>query len=393
MNHAVGARLKEYTGTAINTGADAYAKIFATGKEAPSQQGAIEQQLNELFDFLEAYRQCDIFLQEGRHQLKSLNFFSGLRKYRQEVLASLVHKYRAMLLRNEPQLDTVWGTKWNIEHALRMFFNNSNCFVMEYTNEQKNNAVSDEFTVDTWTLDGTSLEDDSDCFTEEAALFNIKAIRLDSNKRLQTKKLIRLKKGVYSLHFFIRGQTVKDEKRYGAVELAITDIFTKQYTCDASWMNIQEFIYITEEEKEVTLTFSGVHPCDIDFVCLYPAVNYPSISILVGNGGMRNKQSMFFAPGQKDVILDVSGNIAQYFEPPYRGTHSKYKFWFAHGDDTDAQAKKERKEKKITFDDPKWGYWSGELAALDIIYLNMLIDALIPVGVRVFGLLMSRRGT
>ncbi|MGI5066159.1 hypothetical protein [Treponema putidum] len=394
MEYNVGRRLKEYTATAMNTEGENYKKIIANESSVKEEQAAFEEQLNELFSFLENYRESDIFAQEGKHQLKSLNFFSGLKKAPQESLIEFVTKYKGMMIRSEKELDVVWGNKWNIEHALRYFFGHNNCFVMEFTNEQKENVLSEEFTKDKWILNGLELEESTVNLTEDAALVNIKAIKLDDNMQLQTKKSVYIKKGVYSLHFFIRGQTQRpDGSRYGEISVKIGNIFEKKYCCDGAWINIQEFINIEKDEGDYDFVFSGIHSLDIDFICLYPVVSYPSMSILIGNGGLLGRNSMFFGPGTQDVLLDGQGNITEYFEPPYRGTYQKYKFWYPCTDDTEEEAKEERKKNKLKFDDRRWGYWSDEMRWLDVAYINILLDALIPVGVKIFGIIMSKRGS
>ncbi|UTY31733.1 hypothetical protein [Treponema putidum] len=116
------------------------------------------------------------------------------------------------------------------------------------------------------------------------------------------------------------------------------------------------------------------------------------MSILIGNGGLLGRNSMFFGPGAQDVLMDGQGNITEYFEPPYQGTYQKYKFWYPCTDDTEEEAKEERKKNKLKFDDRRWGYWSDEMRWLDVAYINILLDALIPVGVKIFGIIMSKRG-
>ncbi|WP_024468675.1 hypothetical protein [Treponema pedis] len=391
MKQTVGKRLKDYTAAAINTEGDVYKDIMATDSPVKENQAAIERALNELFEFLEYYREPDIFKHEGKHQLKSLNFFSGLKKNGQESLIEFVTKYKGLMIRSEPELDTVWGTKWNMEHALRYFFGHDNCFVMEYTNEQDKNLLSDKFTSDKWLLNNNELTEKTANLTEESALVNIKAIRLDDNMRLKTKTPVQIPKGTYSFHFFMRGQSLKpDNSRYGQLEVKIGDVFKKEYSSGGDWTHVQEYLHL--EAGDYDFIFSGIKSADVDFVCLYPAVPYPSLSIVIGNGGMLGRNFMFFAPGGKDVEVAASGEIAKYYEPPYKGTHSKYKFWFPNADDTEEDAKIERKKKGLQFDDVHWGYYSDEMRWLDVAYINILLDALIPVGVKPFGIIMSRRG-
>lgn len=406
MEQTVGKRLKEYTATAINTGSEVYKKIMAT--DDPLNPGAIEAQLNTLFAFLEAYREPDIFEQKGKHQFKSFNFFSGLKKAKQESLYNLKYKYQAMMIRNKEYLDTVWGTKHNIEHALRYFFAHENCFVMEYTNDKKTNLLSDSFTSDRWMLNNIALDKKPEdltpdeeallntLFTEEAALINVKAIALKANNRLKTRRPVVIKRGLYTFHFFMRGQhttgTAPDFTRSGSVEVTIGNVLHKTYSVQGEWVNIHEDIYF-EKDGEYDFLFSCVHDVDIDFICLFPSLPYPTMSILIGNGGAMGAGSMFFGPGRQDVLIDGSGAVIQYFEPPYRGTHSKYKFWFPNGDDTEREAKQERAKNKLKFDDHWWGYWSDEMRWFDAAYLTILLDALIPVGVKVFDIVMSRRGS
>lgn len=403
MKQTVGQRLKEYTATAISTGGEVYKKIMATDDER--DYGAIEAQLNMLFDFLEAYREPNIFNQKGSHQFKSFNFFSGLKKARQESLYNLKIKYQAMMIRNKNYLDLVWGTKWNIEHALRWFFGHDNCFCWEYTNEQKTNLLHDSFTSDHWMINDIFLDKSADeltddeqalistTLTEEAALINIKAISLKPNNQLKTRRPVHIPKGLYFLHFFLRGQkSAPDFTRSGSVELTVGKVFKKTYTVKGEWIDIQEDLYF-EQDGDYDFLFSCIDNVDIDFICLFPALPYPTISILIGNGGAAGAASMFFAPGEQDVLLNSSGEVIQYFEPPYKGTHSKYKFWFPNEDDTEKEAKKEREKNKLKFDDHWWGYWSDDMRWFDAVYLGMLLDALIPVGVKVFDIVMSRRGT
>lgn len=403
MEQTVGKRLKEYTATAINTGSEVYKKIMAT--DVPLNPGAIEEQLNTLFSFLEAYREPDIFEQKGKHQFKSFNFFSGLKKAKQESLYNLKYKYQAMMVRNKEHLDTVWGTKHNIEHALRYFWAHDNCFVMEYTNDKKTNLLSDTFTSDRWMINNLALDKPlkdltpeeefllNTVFTEEAALINVKAIALKANNQLKTRRPVRIPKGLYTLHFFMRGQhTTKDFQRSGSVELTVGNVLHKTYTVQGEWVNIHEDIYF-EHDGEYDFLFSCVHNADIDFIYLFPALPYPTMSILIGNGGAMGAGSMFFGHGKQDVIIDSSGTVIEYFEPPYKGTHGKYKFWFPNGDDTEKEAKREREKNKLTFDDHWWGYWSDEMRWFDAAYVTILLDALIPVGVKVFDIIMSRRGS
>ena len=402
MEQTVGKRLKEYTATAINTGGEVYKKVMAT--DDPLNPGAIEEQLNTLFAFLEAYREPDIFEQQGKHQFKSFNFFSGLKKAKQESLYNLKYKYQSMLLRNKEHLDTVWGTKHNIEHALRYFWAHDNCFVMEYTNDRRTNRLSDSFTSDRWMINDLALDKPLEdlspdeqvllntLFTEEAALINVKAIALKANNQLKTRRPAVIPKGLYTFHFFMRGQhTTQNFKRSGSVEVTIGNILHKTYTVQGEWVNVHEDIYF-EQDGEYDFLFSCIHDVDIDFICLFPALPYPTMSILVGNGGAMGAGSMFFGPGKQDAIPDGSGGWI-YSEPPYAGTHSKYKFWFPNEDDTAVDAKREREKNKLKFDDHWWGYWSDEMRWFDAAYLTILLDALIPVGVKVFDIIMSRRGS
>ena len=142
-DHKVAKRLKEYTASAINTGGNVYKRVIASEE---GQNGAIEKAIQDWYEFLDYYREPDILKQQGGHKFESLNFFSGLDKiYKDESLDTYTKNYIAMMMRcNRPSgvaLDTVWGTKWNCEHAIRYYFNNPNCFIMEGTNEKETNIL------------------------------------------------------------------------------------------------------------------------------------------------------------------------------------------------------------------------------------------------------------
>ncbi|WP_039943215.1 hypothetical protein, partial [Treponema phagedenis] len=69
----------------------------------------------------------------------------------------------------------------------------------------------------------------------------------------------------------------------------------------------------------------------------------------------------------------------------------KYKFWFPFADDS--ESKRERLRLKIDFNDKHWGYWTEDIRWLDLLYVSALLDSLLPVGVKVFTIISSRRGS
>ncbi|NVP23488.1 hypothetical protein [Treponema phagedenis] len=393
----IGKRLKEYTASAINTGGEVYEKIMASGKEHAEEQGAIENALCQLFDFIDYYRQPEIFNHQGTHLLKGLNFFSGLKKSRQEPYSSTKHKYKAMMIRvdDDAPLDTVWGTKWNAEHALRYYFNNDDCFVMEFTNEQEKNLLKNQFISDGWQVDGLPVEK-SPHLNDQASLVNVNGIRMINNTVLQTAQAVRIAKGIYSLHFFIRGAMRNSKGVWqGKLNLKIVRkdgaaIFTKTYSCGMHWENIQEHLYF-EQDGEYDCIFTCEKNVDIDFINLFPEVPYPSLSILIGHGGMRDLFSIFFAPHvadpkDKDDEKNFKDNEFILFD-----LLDKYKFWFPFADDS--ESKRERLRLKIDFNDKHWGYWTEDIRWLDLLYVSALLDSLLPVGVKVFTIISSRRGS
>lgn len=125
------------------------------------------------------------------------------------------------------KLDTVWGTKWNCEHAMRYYFNNNHCFVMEGTNDKDLYILRTGFTSDKWQIDDKIIKD-SPLFIEDAGLINIKGVRFTSNTILKTQKTIVINASddnkstnLYSLHFFIRCRKVGNNNE--CITITFTD--------------------------------------------------------------------------------------------------------------------------------------------------------------------------
>ena len=403
-DHKVGKRLKEYTASAINTNGETYKKIIAENKK--DSQGAIEKAIIDWYDFLDFYRQDDILKQQGIHKLKSLNFFSGITKaYREETLDEYTKKYVSMMMRcdilNGETLDTVWGTKWNCEHAIRYYFNNNHCFIMEGTNDKDKDILKNGFTPDKWQIDDKEVKD-SPLFTEEAGLLNIKGIRFSSNTILKTRKTIVISTDddnkntkLYSLHFFLRCRKTGNNNE--CLTITFTNkkgivIFKKTYTADSNNMWINKGEYIRLENGEYNIEVKGANDCDCDFdsMCLFPSVNYPSISVLIGHGGAKAGKAMFFAPGRADKVKNEKGEFI-FTNDIQEGTYQNYKFWFSCSDDTTKEAKDERKKNKISFDDPRWGYWTQDGYFISLIYFTELLNTLLPVGVKVFDIITTKK--
>ncbi len=392
--NTVGKRMIDYTASAINTGGEVYKRLISCDDSDPEKQGAIEKEFNKLFDELEKYREIDIFSHKGYQLHKSLNFFSGLRENEANKPLEYILKYRAMMIRVEDgkPLDTVWGTKWNIEHSLRVYFKQKNCFVLEYMNERENDLFyPSNFAGDTWSVDDVSVSQliDED-LSKDASVVNIYGIMLASGKTLKrTKKFNITEMGIHVLHFFMRGEEEVSEGNFvGEVNVKIINdesnevVFDKDFNCGTEWVDIHDTI--TLDVGTYRFEIDGKKDCDIDFVCLYPAVNYPSISIVVGHRDKNSAHSMFLAPGEADKSLDNT-----FIEPPNEGTHHRYKFWFPFEDDTSEEAKEGMEEKDINLKNARWGYWGETIQWFEQGYFEDLLDALIPVGVKVFNLIGS----
>ena len=408
-DHKVCKRLKEYTASAINTNGETYKKIIA-GNEKDTH-GAIEKAIIDWYDFLDSYRQNNVLTQQGTHKLKSLNFFSGITKaYQEETLEEYTKKYIAMMMRcdilNGGTLDSVWGTKWNCEHAMRYYFNSNHCFVMEGTNDKDKDVLKNGFTPDKWEIDGKEVKDSS-LFVEDAGLINIKGVRLSSNTILKTRKTIVINSDddnkdtqLYSLHFFLRCRKAGDNKE--CIIITFTNnagiiIFKKTYTADSDnmWINKREYIKLEDGEYNIEIKGANNCDCDFDFMCLFPSVNYPSISVLIGHGGAKNGKAMFFAPGKADKVKNEKGEFI-FTNDIEAGTYQKYKFWFPFADDTTAEAKAEyenweKNKNAVIFDDPRWGYWTQDGYFISLIYFAELLNTLLPVGVKVFDIITTKK--
>lgn len=409
----VAKRLKDYTATAINTSCYVYKKVFAeettelveTGRE---RGGAIECAIEEWYDFLDFYRQDDIMFQKGLHRLKSLHFFSGLvSMYESEDMVSYLHNYIAMMIRKDitaPDffLDEVWGTKWNIENATRFYFSSVNCFVMEGTNTHESNIFKEGFLSSIWSIvvDNSSISiDQSPHYIEEAALINYKAPRLPRNSNLKACNVKIVKDDIYSLHFFIRcleSYKKKDGVEYtDCVEIIFKnaggdEIFKKTYANKLShfWENIREYIKL--EAGDYNIEIRAIKSLDLDFFCLFPAVDFPSVTILIGSGEAKSGRTLFFAPGEADKVKDENGRLV--FTPEIKeGDHHKYKFWMSYDDDTVKDAKDERERMGITLNEECWGYWSANGGFISLTGYNYLLNILMPVGVSVFGVELAKK--
>lgn len=399
--HKVAKRLKDYTATAINTSCEVYKKVIANEDEG--RDGAVEKAIKDLYIFLDNYRNPDIFNHKGIHRLKGLNFFSGLDKSpKEETIKEYTRKYITMMIRkdimNGKPLDKVWGTKRNVENAIRYYFNNENCFVMEGTNEKDTNILKEGFTSDGWQINGSHLKD-SPLLREDAGLINIKGIRLVENALLKTSKNIIIENkynedGIYSLHLFIKC-LVKDEIKE-CIEITLKhktkgEVFKKKYknTLTYKWENIREYVRLPN--GEYTIEIKGKKPCDLDFISIFPSVQYPSVSFLIGHGGTKSGNYMFFAPGSADKITNKAGELV-FTEQIKQGTHEKYKFWYPSEDDTVDIAKNLRETQNIKLDDKRWGYWAEDGSFANLAYLPLLLETLIPVGVKVFDIVLTKRG-
>ena len=398
IDHKIAKRLKEYTASAISTDGAVYKKVIASESEG---DGAIEDGIKSWYAFMDYYRETDIFKHQGIHKLLGLNFFSGLEKtYKDESLDTYTKNYIAMMIRrnitvDEP-LDKVWGTKWNCEHAVQFYFNNSNCFIMEGTNEKDQNIFQNGFTSDYWSINDVNIKDSS-LFIEDAGLINVKGVRLLQNSVIKTHSKISIqnKEGdLYSMQFFIKCLESKLDIS-NCIEITFIHqengtIFNKKYTNTSNyeWENKQEYIRLPSGEYDIII--KGLKSCDFDFFCLFPSVPYPSISLIVGHGGTRSGKAIFFAPGKADKVLNKNGEFI-FTKDIKEGTHNKYKFWFPYGDDTTKEAKEGRKKYSISFDDPKWGYWTEDGNFISLVYLTRLLDVLIPVGVKVFDIALTKK--
>ena len=99
---------------------------------------------------------------------------------------------------------------------------------------------------------------------------------------------------------------------------------------------------------------------------------------------------MFFAPGRADKVKNEKGEFI-FTNDIQEGTYQNYKFWFSCSDDTTKEAKDERKKNKISFDDPRWGYWTQDGYFISLIYFTELLNTLLPVGVKVFDIITTKK--
>ena len=412
----VATRIKEYTATAINPSCYVYKKVFAEETEELSEAkvqkgGAIECAIEDWYNYLDFYRQENIFLQKGLHKLKSLHFFSDIKfMYENEGMDSYLKNYIAMMIRKSISdiddvssfLDSVWGTKWNLEHATQYYFENPNCFVMEGTNAHETNLFKEGFLSDIWCINANNTAisiDKSPHYIREASLIHYKAPRLPKHASLLGERINITKAGIYSLHFFIKCLVAckKDEGVSECIKIKITHTKTNNsieltYANRKShcWEYIREYVELLAGEYSIEI--QAVKKLDLDYLCLFPAVNFPSLTIIVGRGeATHNNKNLFFAPGGADKVKEGNELVSSDDAVIETDDYHKYKFWMSGGDDSSIEAKEERKRLGIKGSEACWGYWSADGAFISLAGYSNLLEVLMPVGVMHFGTELARK--
>ncbi|MHB9296087.1 hypothetical protein PilKf_01841 [Pillotina sp. SPG140] len=276
--------------------------------DSQKNHGAIADAFEEVKAFVDYYTHTPSVQDHTTDSLDTIvRLFTGLERrgttWSKERDPSYLRRMQACTVRNN---DKVWGTKWNITHALTHYFPNSHCFVIENTDSIANNLViagdfekEDEYgtylpEVEAWTLTGgASMSRAID--TTFSGRWGLVVPVGTSACASQT---IHLEPGMYTLHAFINGccgVSIRDSagNYYHAPDFNwqetpyVPIVESGAGEAGTAWKPIQYFIRVVQPDA-ITIGFHAVdreREAAVDYVRLFHKLKNPSYTIIVYYAG------------------------------------------------------------------------------------------------------------
>ena len=290
-------------------------KIFKALIADGSNGGSIER----IFNDIEAVRKdwcesVDFYALLGERFEKMLSLFSVISRKYGESDSALKKKLELLFYRNG---DTLWGDKWNIKRILTTFFNTQNVWLVNNTDDIKNNLLNDyDFEKSaSWVLRGDVSYSNTAAFCQtQGLLFRSTG---SAEQSLDVKK-----NTTYFLHFFSKGKIkvlVKDNNnRYYRTSTVDRGFWSENredtiFESD-KWENHTLFFITSSETERITIIFEYAQiETILDYVRLFEMDGSSTFSVIVQFEGHSTEETLRLVEGGADPIIADDISMAGYF--------------------------------------------------------------------------------
>jgi len=321
-NSSQGLNLIDFTASGINTEDEVFKAIFSDDEG----NGSYAIELDKVLEFINYYTKTDDVRNHKGYTLEMIvKEFTGFRRMLYEPDSVYLRRFLAI---TERKNDEVWGTKWNIQHVFEAYFSWVKIYVAECTNDIKKNLLLNgdfEEDDDSWESDGKAG------LTGRARFSGKRGLLFYGDNGFCRQEVNDLRKGVYTLHFFLQGKCgvkIKDSAgRYWNSTAKPNNYilkwqkkeFINEFQGDP-WQDVFCFI-VLPEKTDITIEFValGEEDCFIDYTRLFEKPLNPSYTVIVQYEGYQDitDKTLHLGPGKEDPIDGINYAKESYFDHHY----------------------------------------------------------------------------
>lgn len=304
--NSVGDFIKSVFPSIVNKNGKVFKALLTDGEGG----GAIETVFRDLELTRRAWaKDGSVYSQDGETLEKTFNLISVLERLPEETERSWKRKNKVLFYRGGR---TVWGTTHDILGIFKELFDTPYVFLLNNTEPLSESLLPDgNFEAkDKWSL--------KDCvYDKEARLAESAGVLFEAGKNGECSQSVTLeKKGVYFLHFFLRGDLsleIKDGSRryWHANDADIgewkSEARTYAFSSSNQWSNKDIFFKTFNDNERVTITFSraGSAQAFLDLVSLNRKSKSSTFSIIAVFEGAYSYDTASWAPGAQDTAQGV----------------------------------------------------------------------------------------
>jgi hypothetical protein len=287
MNKKEGLNVLDFLATGINK-EDPIIKAVISDSNG---EGALANELNQLFEFINYYtRNDDVKNHHGRSLEMITQIFTKMRRRVNESDPILLRRLFALTHRKG---DTIWGNTLNLKHIFETYFDGINCFIAENTNRENILPNGDFENNDFWQLGGGASYEYKARFSGlRGLLFNGE----DGEFCAQTVERL-FDAGNYTLHFMLKGQCgviiQREDGKYcnaNSQEFSGDKVLTWEddeiiniFDSPDGWDNAYCFIVLPEDSHVLKIAFISIEEktAFIDHARLFQKPLNPSYTLIM----------------------------------------------------------------------------------------------------------------
>lgn len=279
---------------------DVFFKALLADRE--KKDGTVEKMFLDFRATRERWGNPNIYTQYGEHLDKSLDFFSALNRLYAETDEDIIFRNWIVFYRLGEQL---WGDYWNILHILRAYFKTKYVYIVNNTDDIKNNLLenADFEHEEAWKLEGACS------YTRDARFSECLGIEFVNNGSCKQTVSLTTNR-TYFLHFFLKGNikvSISSNGKFWNKNLGEFGEWTEEtcceyFSCD-DWDNCSLFFITDEQHTNITISFEFYrNSAYIDYVRLFLKHNYPSFSVIGVFNGKYTNETAALAPYRDDPV-------------------------------------------------------------------------------------------